>query len=79
VEVTVTVKSHEILAVLQVWEGNVASAFGWQGIVHHEFIPEGAVIKKERHKRRAHFSAGCSLPEVFQNAGSIDWVLLHSI
>jgi hypothetical protein len=45
--------------------------------MHYEFIPESAMVKKERHKRWVHFSAGGSLLEVFQNVGSIDWVLLH--
>jgi hypothetical protein len=51
VEVTDIVNSHEILAVLLVWEGNVASGFDCQGIMHYWFISESAVVKKERHKR----------------------------
>jgi hypothetical protein len=51
VEVTVIVNRHEIAAVLLVWEGNVASGFGCQGTMHYEFIPESAMVKKERHKR----------------------------
>jgi hypothetical protein len=51
VEVTVIVNSYEIQVVLLVWEGNVASGFGCQGIMHYECIPESAVVKKKRHKR----------------------------